>query len=155
MIIVADTSPIMNLAVIGRLDILQQLYGVVSIPEEVQRELSSVDIELPMWLDIRSVADRSFTDSLAIELHPGEAEAIALAKELKADLLLIDERRGRQISARFGLAHMGLLGVLVVAKRKGIIGEIKPLLNNLLVKAGFWIGKELYVRILQEVGEVS
>ncbi len=155
MIIVADTSPVMNLAVIGRLEILQQLYGEILIPDEVRKELSAMNIELPQWINIRSATDRSLVESLLMELHPGEAEAIVLAKELKAGFLLIDERRGRQIAARFGLTYVGLLGVLVAAKRKKIIEEVKPLLNDLLGKAGFWISKELYDRILQEAGEVG
>lgn len=155
MIVVADTSPVMNLACIGWLNILQQLYEVILIPEAVLRELSAVNIELPQWINTRFVADRSSVDALLLELDPGEAEAIVLAKELKSSILLIDERRGRQVAARFGLAYMGLLGVLVCAKRKGIIAEVKPLLNALLAEAGFWISKELYDRILREAGELS
>lgn len=155
MIIVADTSPIMNLAVIGHMDILQHLYEEISIPEGVRKELMAVHIDLPHWINVHPVAERKVVDSLLMELDFGEAEAIALANDLKADLLLIDERRGRQISARFGLAHMGLLGVLVAAKRKGLIDEVKSLLDALLIKAGFWISKALYDRILCEVGEAD
>jgi len=87
------------------------------------------------------------------ELDPGEAEAIALAKELKADLLLMDERRGRRVASRLGLRFVGLLGILVEAKHKGLIKAVKPILDSLITKAGFWLGNRLYTRILETVGE--
>jgi predicted nucleic acid-binding protein len=65
----------------------------------------------------------------------------------------MDERRGRAIAARLGLKYIGLLGVLVAAKQKGIITSIKPALDELITKAGFWITKDLYARLLSTVGE--
>ena len=79
-----------------------------------------------------------------IAIDVGEAEAIALAVEVEADQVLIDERRGRLVAARFNLRYTGLLGILVEAKSQGLIVEVKPLLNALINQAGFWIAEPLY-----------
>jgi len=160
-IVVSNTSPIVNLATVGRLDLLQQLYKKVAIPQAVYREITLVgagqpgamEVQTLEWIEFKEVADRSLVVALQAELDEGEAEAIALAIQLKADLLLLDERRGREVAYRLGLRFIGFLGVLIEAKHKGYVPEIKPLLDDLMVKAGFWIGDQLYTRILQAVGE--
>ncbi|MEK6657979.1 MAG: DUF3368 domain-containing protein [Nitrospirota bacterium] len=161
MIVVSDTSPIMNLAVIDQLNLLEKLYQKVFIPEAVFHELlttlpeSAAGRVIPktLWLEKRIVANQSLVDSLILELDLGEAEAIVLAMEMKSDLLLLDERRARQVSSRLGLKFIGLLGILVEAKQKGYIGAVKPIIDDLMVKAGFWVGSRLYNRILREVKE--
>ncbi|MEW6201364.1 MAG: DUF3368 domain-containing protein [bacterium] len=161
MIVVSNTSPIMNLAVIGQLNLLERLYGRVFIPEAVIQELSVIKpeehklpiIKIPSWIESRAVKDSPLVHSIAFELDTGEAEAIVLATELKADLLLIDERRGRVVSSRMGLKFIGLLGVLIEAKHKGFIVAIKPILDTLISKAGFWISGQLYNKILQTADE--
>jgi len=160
-IVVSNTSPIMNLAAIGQLGILERLYGKVLIPEAVLQELSAVgskqvdtsEIQGLLWIEKQDVSNRSLVDSLLLELGAGEAEAIVLAMEVKAALLLVDERRGRKVASRLGLKYIGLLGVLVEAKREGLIAELKPILDDLIVKAGFWVSSRLYNRFLKEVGE--
>ena len=99
------------------------------------------------------MADRNLVASLQLELDDGEAEAIALAVELKADLILLDERKGRVIAARLGLRFIGLLGMLVEAKHRSLISAVRPIMNDLIGKAGLWIGQELYDYILQVAGE--
>ncbi|MEH2388008.1 MAG: DUF3368 domain-containing protein [Nostoc sp.] len=124
MIIVSDTSPINNLAAINHLHLLQQLYGTVLIPEAVYRELTdpnfpvagAIEVQTFIWIQTRPVEDRILVQALSNELDIGEAEAIALALEMKADQVLIDERRGRMIAARLNLAYTGILGILVEAK---------------------------------------
>lgn len=160
MIVVSDTSPITNLAAIGQLDLLRQLYHKVVIPEAVFRdELTVIGGQHPGaivssldWVEIQSTSDQLLVTALRIELDDGEAEAIALAQQISADLLLIDERRGRIVAERFGLRVVGLIGILVQAKRQGLIQQLKPHLD-LLIRSGFWISQELYNRVLQAAGE--
>jgi len=161
MIVVSDTSPITNLALIGQLTLLQQLYGNIVIPQAVSEEIAAVaprltdalDILHFDWIQVKQPTDDTLVASLHLELDEGEAQAIALASELKADLLLLDERRGRTIAARLNLKIVGLLGALIEAKHSGLLTEVKPLLDDLIVRAGFWISHELYDRVLQAAGE--
>lgn len=83
----------------------------------------------------------------------GEAEAITLASETGADLLLIDELLGRSVADRLGIVYTGTLGTLTLAKKKRIIPEIKPFLDNLAEVSGFWIGNKLYAEVLKQNGE--
>ena len=100
-----------------------------------------------------AVADRSLVSSLAGQLDMGEAEAVALAVEQRADLLLVDERRGRAVAANLGLKVIGLLGVLLEAKSKGHLPRLRPVLDDLISKAGFWISNALYDSILRAARE--
>jgi len=160
-IVVSNSSPIMNLAAVEQLNLLEQLYGKVLIPEAVLQELSTAASKQPgataiqtlSWIETRSVANRSLVNMLLLELDMGETEAIALAIEVNADLLLIDERRGRKVASRLGLKFIGLLGMLVEAKHKGFIVMVKPILDDIIAKAGFWVDSQLYARVLQESGE--
>ena len=163
MIVVSDTSPINNLAAINQLHLLQQLYGIVIIPEAVYQELTNPDfpvagakeVQTFTWIQIRAVEDRTMVKALSSELDPGEAEAIVLALEMKAEQVLIDERRGRMIAARLNLHYTGILGVLVEAKSQGFISTVKPLLDDLINKAGFWVAEPLYKSVLRLVNETK
>jgi hypothetical protein len=159
--VVSDTSAINNLAAIDRLYLLQQLYGTVLIPEAVYRELTdpsfpvagATEVQTFDWIETRAVTDRLLVEALSDELDPGEAEAIALAVEVQADRVLIDERRGRLVAARLNLQYTGILGILVEAKSQGWVAEVKPLLDALIDQAGFWIAEPLYNRVLGLVNE--
>jgi predicted nucleic acid-binding protein len=161
MIVVSNTSPIINMAAVGRLDLLQQLYEKVVIPQAVYNEITVVgagqpgamEVQTVDWIEAKEVTNRILVTALQAELDEGEAEAIALAIQLKAHLLLLDERRGRAVASRLGLRFIGLLGVLVEAKQKGYISRVKPLLDDLMAKASFWVSHQLYARVLREVGE--
>jgi len=164
MIIISNTSPITSLAAIGRLELLQQLYDTIIIPEAVYRELTEVESPVPGtlevqtldWIEVRQLADSSIISTLFQQpLDPGESEAIALAIELNAELLLIDERRGRTEANRLGVTITGLLGILTEAKNQALIEAVKPLLDNLINTAKFRVSERLYALILETVGEQS
>jgi predicted nucleic acid-binding protein len=160
-IIVSNTSPITNLAAVHQLNLLQQLYGNIIIPEAVNLELTGVGTPVPgtvevqtfEWIETRRVANRNLVTQLQQELDDGEAEAIALAIELNANRLLIDERRGRIVASRLGVKFTGVLGILIVAKRQGLISAVKPVVDDLIRTAEFRVAESLYFRILQDVGE--
>ena len=159
--VVSNTSPLLNLALIGELSLLQGLFDRIVVPHAVRSELEgrlfragiSAPFPMPPWIEARPVANRPLVDSLSLELDAGEAEAIALAVEMRADLILLDERLARRVGARLGLRFVGVLGLLVEAKRRGLIPFVKPILDALLITAGFWVGNSLYKRVLAEVGE--
>lgn len=163
MIIVSDTSPINNLAAINYLYLLHQLYGTVLIPAAVYQELTdpnfpvagATEVQTFDWIQTRTVGDRTLVEALSNELDIGEAEAIALAVEIHADQVLIDERRGRLVASRLNLRYTGILGILVEAKSQGLISEVKPLLDALINEAGFWVAEPLYNSVLQLVNEVA
>lgn len=161
MVVVSNTSPLLNLAVIGRLSLIDRLYGSINVPVAVASELAAAlpeqfseqAIKNLSCLKVRSVKNRQLIESLLLDLDAGEAEAIALSVETEAGLLLLDERRGRKVAQRFGLKFIGLMGMLIEAKRKGHIIVVKPVLNDLIAQAGFWVDDRLYARVLQEAEE--
>ncbi|NEO88025.1 MAG: DUF3368 domain-containing protein [Spirulina sp. SIO3F2] len=160
MIVVSDTSPITNLAAIGQLNLLQQLYGQIVIPQAVYDEMVAVDPPVPGAIEVKTwdwIQTQGVTEpERAIEIRAnenaidrGEAEAIVLAQELGADLLLMDERRGRSLATRYGLNVVGLLGALLQAKQRGLIGAVKPLMDQLIEVAAFRVSGPLYAAVLE------
>jgi predicted nucleic acid-binding protein len=160
---VSNTSPISNLAWIGRLNLLVDQFSEVWISKAVEAELQNLpdaavrkvidDARRQGWLNSRAASDTSLVSLLKVELHQGEAEAIALAVEMKADHLLIDEREGRTLARQLGLSMTGVLGVLLLAKRKGQIRTIKPEIDALRSKARFFVAPALEASILTKAGE--
>jgi hypothetical protein len=119
-IVVSDTSPILNLAAIGKLELLAQLYGQVTMPPAVFRELQrNAFTSVPDWMTVKTPKESHELVRFRDVVDPGEAEAIALALQVHADILLIDEKRGRRIAESAGLPIKGLLGVLADAKKAG------------------------------------
>lgn len=161
MIVVSDTSPIINLAAIGQLQLLPQLYGTVVIPQAVYDEIviagmgqpGAKEIAEADWIKIGTVIDHALVLSLEVELDSGEAEAIVLAAEMNADLLLIDERKGRITADRLQVKYIGLLGILISAKHQGLIPSVSRLMDDLMNKANFWIRDDLYNHICRTAGE--
>ncbi|GAB4383826.1 MAG: DUF3368 domain-containing protein [Elainellaceae cyanobacterium] len=161
MIVVSNTSPLFYLSTIGHLDLLRQLYDEIVIPTTVFNEITNVGntdasamvVPTLSWIKTQSATDQELVNTLRAELDPGEAEAIALAVELNADRLLMDERLGRAAAMRAGLQVTGVLGILIAAKRNNLVQEVKPLLDALIKQVGFWIDARLYAEVLQAVGE--
>jgi predicted nucleic acid-binding protein len=156
LLIVSDTSPLLNLLAIEQLELLRDLYGSIVIPPAVFAELRANGMRLAAdWIDVIEPANRSAVDSLRTELDAGESEAIVLAQQLQASLLLIDERLGRRVATRLGLNITGLLGVLAEGKKRGLIASCAPLLDGMIARAGFWIGVRLRSDFLKALGEID
>lgn len=83
----------------------------------------------------------------------GEAEALALALEVSAERILIDDAAGRAIALNLGLTITGVLGVLLMAKQQQLIAAVRPLMDDLIAQAGFWVSEELYQRVLYQADE--
>ncbi|MBD2636700.1 DUF3368 domain-containing protein [Limnothrix sp. FACHB-881] len=156
MIVVSDTSALCNLALIDHLWLLESIYQTVIIPDVVASELavaSDPKISATLqsnWIQTQSLTDAQLANQLQQErgLDAGEANAIALALEIKADDLLIDERLGRQEAVRLGLSIIGILGILLVAKQKKLITRVQPVMDALINQAGFRVSPQLYQRVL-------
>ena len=158
MIIISDTSVLTNLIQLDQLSLLEKLFGHVLIPKKVFSELSKIPGQIPIierisWIEIRSASNSEIVEKLAMQLDLGEAESIALAIEEKADLLLIDERKGRRIAQQNGILITGLLGILIEAKAEKHLKEVKPLLDKLIFEIGFRVSPKLYQQVLTEINE--
>lgn len=158
--IVVNTTPIIALALIGKLDLLQQLYGQVTMPSAVQDEvlagepkgIGSAELREATWLLVATLRDPRRADLLA-DLDRGEAEVIALAQELDADLVIIDERLARRHAKRVGLTLTGTLGVLLKAKQVGLVVAVAPLIDELRLK-GIWLSKAVVAEVLKLADEI-
>ena len=155
MIVVSDTSPVLNLARVGHAHLLCLLYREILIPGIVAEELTrnGADIRSINCLAVREPCDVKAVRRLQSELDPGESAAIAFALEVGADLILADERKGRKKAAEMGLEVVGLLGVVSEAKRRGLIPACRPVLDALERDARFWISPRLRDRFLTLAGE--
>lgn len=159
--VVSNTSPIINLAFAGLLDLLPKLYGDVAIPEAVWQEIvvrgegqpGAAELQQAAWVHVRTANNRELVLALRQELDAGEAEAIVVALESQADILLMDERLGRETAQHLGLRCVGLIGVLVEAKNKSLISLIQPHLALLRLEAGFRVSESLYRRVLTDANE--
>jgi uncharacterized protein len=153
MIVVSDTSPITSLIHVGALSILEKLYGSVLIPVAVERELRQSHSVLPDFLMVREARNRQGVDSLQSELDAGEAEAIVAAKEVNADLLLMDEKIGRFVAQREGLPVIGLMGILIEAKRARLITSVRTMVAALEAEAGFRVSEMVKNEVFAAAGE--
>lgn len=159
MIVVSDTSPILSLALIGRLELLHDLYGTITIPDAVRSEISAThqdgvhEVAQAEWIIIHPIEPDLVLKLLLREVDQGEAEAIGLALQLNADVLLIDERKARHLAAYLELGVVGLLDVLQDAKQRGLIMSVKPVLDDLIARARFRVSRKLYQRTLFTAGE--
>lgn len=160
--VVSNTSPLSNLAIIGRLDLLREQLGSVTIPPGVRTELSrhpnsaarsALEKALEgRWLSVVPLVAAVPAD-LASALDLGEAEALALALETKADLVLLDESAARLNARQLGLAYTGVLGVLRQARQTNRVPSLKAEILRLRTQARFFVSPALEKKLLISVGE--
>ena len=156
--VVSNSTPIISLATIGQITLFPQLFGTIYIPREVYHELKSkkapghqeVDAS---YFQVKDIQGTSYIGFLLHELDRGEAEAIVLAKELQADILIIDERNGYLLAKAQGLHVIGTLTVLLMAKNQGLISSVKPLLDD-MIQRGRWYSQFVYENFLKKIGEL-
>jgi uncharacterized protein len=156
--IISNTTPLISLLKINKLNLLQDLYGKIVIPNAVFYELEKgklknyyKDLTKLDWINIQGISNK---DSITyfFDLDNGEAEVLILAHELNADLVIIDELAGRRYAKKLGLEITGTIGILLRAKEKKLISSVKDALNELIEK-GSWINKELLNKALQLADE--
>jgi hypothetical protein len=162
--VVSDTSPLLNLAIIGQLHLLRQQFGEILIPPAVEAELrlgstrpgSRVLTEAVAdgWIHTVELANTALAATLRHDLDAGEAEAIALCAQLGAKVVLIDESDGRAAARRLDLQPVGVVGILLTAKRDGSLASIAEALTALVQQAHFRLGDRLVAAALEEAGEM-
>lgn len=160
-LVVSDTSPLLNLALIDRLDLLETQFARIHLPEEVWDELTAGEEDTPDLqrlrdqglLNVVSVGRTDLYVEIAHELDAGETAAITYAIETDADLVLLDERDGRRVARRHDLEVTGVIGILLRGVREGTVdlqAELDALRN-----AGFWISDDLYADVLRHGDDIE
>ena len=159
LLVVADSGPLIALARIKQLPLLPKLFKEIIVPNAVWDEVTvkgkgspgANEVKEAKWIKIKSV-DSSSVEHVALLLGQGEAEAIVLAESLPDSLVLLDDARARRVAERFGIKHMGTLGVLIMAKKQGFISEVRTHLESLQLN-GIFIKQTLMDSVLKKVGE--
>ena len=159
MIIVADSGPIISFARAGRLDLLKQVTTELIIPDAVFEEIvvsgddrpGAEEVKQGLWIKRATFQDHSLLQNMPGKLSPGESEAILLAKELDA-YLLVDELEARKEASRLGINYFGSLRIIKEAKDRGVISKAKAVLDDLIASSTY-LDDSLYQRFLREMGE--
>ena len=154
--VIANSTPLIALAKINRLDLLKEVYSQIVIPKAVYEEVAisgkgkkgSVEITKAKWIKVKEVRDEKLKKFLQLELGKGEAEVIALAYEANADLVIMDENRGRRMARMFSLNVSGTIGTIIEAKKEGLLNNVQEVLDE-LINADVWIGEDLYEEALR------
>ena len=160
MIVVSDAGPLIYLGGVGRLALLRDLFGRVVVPGQVWNEVVGASAERPgsaetaaaSWIDIRMPSPSLRTERLSETLGTGEAAAIGLCLELRADLLLCDDLEARRVAAAQGIRIVGTLGILVRGKRAGLLDAVRPIMEA-MVGMGLRVSADLVEEILVLAGE--
>lgn len=160
MIVVSDSTILIGLVKIGKLDLLKETFSKVYIPEEVFKEVvergkgkpGSKVIKESVWIEPKPVKDKIQVAFLLGSLEKGEAEVLVLARELNADLILLDEKKAGKSAVIAGFEIMGLLGLFILAKNLGLIHEVRPLVDELMIKK-FRISDKIIEKTLKKAGE--
>lgn len=162
MTVVADSSVLIALSSIGQLQILHQRFpGGILVPSAVWQEVVETgkglpgarEVETASWIKVCKITNIRLFSLLSADLDHGEAEAIVLCLEQTADVILLDEKDARQVAQRLGLAVLGTIGLLIWAKRQGLIPSLQKQLDLLSTTRNFHISHILYEKALRSVGE--
>jgi|SRR6185295_5279585 len=157
---VVDTSPLIFLSKLGRLDLLRRSSAEILIPEAVLREIreepdestNQVQEAVESWLQVRPVEDRKIIQVLRADLDLGEAEVIALALQAQAERVVMDDLDGRRRAHHLGLDLVGTLGLLLAARKRGELSRLREEIER-LQQHGFRVSQALLQAVLQEAGE--
>lgn len=157
--IVCNTGPLIALSRIGQIDLLERYFRKICIPKEVYKEVcikgmgkpGAKEIKQANWIEIREVKDVFTVEVLELKLNKGEAEVIVLAKQVKAELVIIDERIPREMIEALGFRVIGTVGILIKAAQEGYL-NIREYLDKLRNK-GFWLSDEVYYKVLSFLEE--
>jgi predicted nucleic acid-binding protein len=158
MIVICDTSPLIALSIVDKLELLEALFEEVVIPVSVFNELNKTDKpesqRIAVWAQgkVAAAMNKQLLQSFSLLLDMGESEAMTLYFEKEADFLLIDEKKGRKIATYNKINIVGSLGILLLSKQKGLIPLIKPFLNR-LQQSYIRISDELYLKALELADE--
>lgn len=160
---VSDTSPILGLSVIGHLNLLHEQFGDTFIPQAVFDELKiesnfrgveTIQEALELnWLIAKQIKNKPLAQSLSNDLNIGEAQAITLTIDLNIEIIVMDEKIGRDRARDLGLRTVGVLGVLLTAKKQKQIKSLRKAMDDLREQIGFFISEELYQQVLKQAGE--
>ena len=155
--VIVNTTPIIALASVGQLNLLKKIYEEIIIPEAVDNEIMSEPaktlVSTSNWIRVEKIKGITQKNSFSARLHEGEVEVILLAQELNADLLIMDDNAAKKTAKYLGLTVTGTMGVLLKAKEKGLISEVKPLLNGLL-EDGLYVSATVQNYVLEQAGEL-
>ena len=162
MIVVSDSTILIGLAKIGKLALLRDMFSKIYIPEEVYREVVEKGAHKPgakfiqeaSWIEMKPVTDVIQVLFLMPSLEKGEAEVLGLAKEIQAELILVDEEKARKSAIMAGFDVMGILGVLRTAKKLGLVTSIRADIEELQRKK-FRLSEKIIRQVLQETGETG
>ena len=161
-VVISDTSPLRALAHLGHMAWLQELFHQIRLPPAVAAELrhpppalAAVDVTAWDFLVIQSPSDVQRVSEFRSRLDAGEAEALALAEELHADLILVDELAGREVARQCGFTVLGTLGILMRAKQRQLCPAVAPLLDRLQRELNFFVSPALRQSILRQTGEAD
>lgn len=160
MIVVSDTTPLSELAKVGQLDLLRDIFGQVIIRQEVYTEVTTGThpavrkVPLASWIEVRSVSDsqKILVLQASTDLDLGECAAIILAEEMGVDQLLLDDLNARRVAQSRNLPVIGTVGTLLLAKDEGLIPNVKDILDQ-LISQGARISQRLYQEALAIANE--
>jgi len=156
-IVVSDSSPLIALSSVDRLDLMQLLFDTVIIPVTVRDEVmgagAKIAAELPSFIRVEPVAAELPVRFLKLNLHAGESEAIALALERGIQGIILDDKQAREIADELGLKVIGTLGLLILAKQKGLLSAVHPIMAQIIERVNFRIAPSVLNRALSLIDE--